>query len=128
MIEFTGRRNLFRVAALVVVGIAAAFTWPTLEVSASSASSHALHMQTDVQERPDEAHRHHADQNGGAAPDCLGAGAICPMMGLCHPAMLVDSSWMALVLYEDDAVASVVGRSTGINPSIILPPPRQRHV
>lgn len=128
MIKFAWRTNVFRLAALVVVVIAAAVTWPTFKAGASPASSHALHMPAGVQERPDAAHRHHADLHGGGAPDCAGAGAICPMMGLCHPAMLVESSLMAFVVHEDDAVASVVGRSTGITPSIILPPPRYRHV
>lgn len=128
MVKFAWRRNVVRFAALVVVVIAATVTWVTFEVSASSAFGHALRMQAGAQECPDATHRYHADLHGGGAPGCEGVGAICPMMGLCHPAMLVDSSVMAFVVHEDDAVASVVGRSTGINPSIILPPPRQRHV
>lgn len=128
MVRFTWRRHFIPIAAFVFVMIAAVAVWKTVEIGTSASSSHALHMEHGAQERPDTARHHHASLHGGGAVDCMGTGAICPMMGLCHPAMLVDLSLLAVAVHQDDTVAIAVGRGTGINPSIILPPPRQLHL
>lgn len=128
MVRFTWRRYVIPLAVFVFVMIAAAAVWNTVEVSPSAATSHALHMQDGGQESPDTARRHHAHLHDGGAPDCMGVGAACPMMSLCYPAMLVDLSLLAVAVHHDDAVAIAVGRGIGINPSIILPPPRPLHL
>lgn len=127
MVRSTWRRHFVPVATLVFVMIAGAVIGQTVEVTTSAISAQASHMEHGVQERPDSARNHHASLHGGA-PDCIGGGAICPMMGLCHPAMLVDLSLMADVVHDDHMVAISVGRGKGINPSIVLPPPRQLHL
>lgn len=128
MARFAWRRLIIPVAAFVFVFIAAAFVWKTVEVGTKPASAHALHMERSVEGRPDTARHHHAHLNGNGSSDCTEADAICPMMGLCHPALLVDSSLLAVVVHHDDPVALAAGRGTGIKPTIVLPPPRQLHL
>lgn len=128
MVSFAWRRQVTPLAAFVFVFIAAAFVWKTVEAGTKPASAHALHMEHSVKGRPDTARHHHAHLNGNGSSDCTGTDAICPMMGLCHPALLVDLSLLTLVVHHDDAVAIAVGRGTGIKPTIVLPPPRQLHL
>lgn len=119
---------IWKTGMAVLLTLAFSFSWPPVHHEVAGSSNHAMHAETPVFHAHVELNNQLSSLNVKLDLGCGVSEPGCCMMTHCCPCLSVEPHDVPATIGDDGATVASGVRGKGIDPGLMLPPPRAMQV